>query len=68
MTEWYKKSARDVEKELATNTNNGLSQEQAQNRLLQYGKNELKEGERWIFLFFFSGNESFQIIFNIEGF
>ena len=41
MTDWYKFDVETVEEELKTSVNDGLSKSEAQNRLTQYGPNEL---------------------------
>lgn len=41
--EWYNKKPTEIEKELSTHVENGLSSQEANNKLSEYGKNALEE-------------------------
>lgn len=41
--EWYNKKPAEIEKELSTHVENGLSSQEANNKLSEYGKNALEE-------------------------
>ncbi len=43
---WFNKKVKDVEKDLETNLENGLSKEEVKKRQEKYGFNELKEGKK----------------------
>lgn len=44
--EWYKKNKEELSSELNTDVDNGISNDEAKNRLDKYGPNELKEESR----------------------
>ncbi|MCI8805229.1 MAG: calcium-translocating P-type ATPase, PMCA-type [Clostridiales bacterium] len=59
----YKKSADEAEKELSTDKSNGLSEKEAENRLLKYGPNVLAEKERTsLVVRFFEQFKDFMVI------
>src|SRR5690554_648971 len=45
MNTWHDKSYKDITRMLKTNLDNGLSSEEARDRLQEYGENSLKEGK-----------------------
>ncbi|MCR2822293.1 cation-translocating P-type ATPase [Lederbergia panacisoli] len=46
MSLWYSKSIEDVKKELQTNIEMGLSNQEAEERLRKYGANQFQEGQK----------------------
>ena len=47
---WETKDLREVEKNLKTNISYGITNEEAESRLKQYGKNELKDKKKESFI------------------
>lgn len=60
---WETKEIREIERALRTNTKLGLKNDEAQNRLKQYGKNEIRDKKREsIFIKFLKQFNDFMII------
>lgn len=62
-TKWFNKTVQEVEKELSTNTQNGLTQAEVNKRIAKYGLNELKaENKKSLFVKFLEQFKDFMII------
>lgn len=46
LSQWYSKTVQEITEELNTNIETGLSSQEAENRLKQYGPNKFQEGEK----------------------
>ena len=63
MSNWFNKTVEDVSKELDTNIEKGLTQEQVNKKLAEFGLNELKqEKKKSIFIKFLEQFKDFMII------
>ena len=60
---WYNKTIKEIEKELSTNIEKGLDQDEINKRIAKYGLNELKrEKKKSIFIKFLEQFKDFMII------
>lgn len=65
---WYTMNIKDVERKLGTSKSVGLTEEEAQRRLNQYGKNKLEQGKKTsIFVKFIKQFNDFMIIILIAS-
>lgn len=46
LSQWYSKTIQEITEELSTNIESGLTSQEAENRLKQYGPNKFQEGEK----------------------
>ena len=63
MSKWYNKSINEIEKELDTNLENGLTQDKINEKLAKFGLNELKaKKKKSLFVKFLEQFKDFMII------